>query len=592
MKEIQLVPLSGKPIILIMSSTRPAHSVEEVLKVRTHVFEDMEYYIDLGSDVEDCDYSVYINDEFVETVRKDRILMFSKVDVFDNILGFVRISINTVSEGKNYWYYSGYLSVLVKPSRKNKSITAMLNYVYKNQGDFLYHDSVIPNLGGKRSEGDFWSQMILVEDIANIYENCYGFFMANSRYKLEKREVLDRIEKLQYVDSKTIQYISQHPENLERSVVGIGYGSRRYIPRKTLMSQNTITYDIYENRVVIGFLKYMVKAIKEFKNELTNFIDSMKTEEGVENGYLISSFVLFERAKDQIYEFNKHIDQLESKYEQLLRSYSGIINISEGDEYIHPKLTAIFANVPQYNRIYNCIVKWNNRSIYNLEKEHMMMSFFNAPEIFETYALAKLINQLLAAKFELISAKYVDYPKRREWGDTTRRINNTFIFRAESGILTLYYEPVIYCEDLSYLNGIFLYRNNTVSLNRDSDIEFKGRYYVPDYILKYELDGKESYIICDAKYTNRNNACFKHIPDLSYKYITSISTMKDNAALKGLYLFYGITDDFDSSESFFNVHLDGTKKKEPELKLMPMAEEIPEYYQDNNMYELIRRLMN
>ena len=80
------------------------------------------------------------------------------------------------------------------------------------------------------------------------------------------------------------------------------------------------------------------------------------------------------------------------------------------------------------------------------------------------------------------------------------------------------------------------------------------------------------------------------IPNLAYKYLTSISAINENALIKGMYIFYGITDDIVNSESFYDVRISGAKEISPEIRMVPMSEEVPYKYQENNLFELIRRL--
>lgn len=591
MNEIILQSSKEKELVLSLNPVRPSHNVEEVLKSRKNVFEDQEYSIILPEGLQAEHISVCVNDERRNCILSKGEIRFEEGRIFENVLGFAQISLNIVCGEKSDWYYTEHMSVLIRPSRKNKSINEMIKFIYENQGDFLFHESLRPELGGEKIRDDFWTQMLIFEDIANVYEDCFGYFMANSRYKLKKIEVLDRIEKLQYVDSRTIQYMVQHPEYLDRNVVGIAYGSQHYLPRKTLMTQNTISFDIYENQVVIHFLEYMVKAISALKKELIDLLDGIHIDENIEGGYLVSSYVIYEDAKERISEFRNQIDLLEEKYGKLLRAYKGIMVVSDNEEFMNPRLTAIFANVPQYNRIYNCITSWNKRNVYDLAKERLMMSFFDAFEIFEIYTLTKLILQLQDMGFALTEAKHVNYPKRKVWRDNSRKINNTFIFKQEGQSITIYYEPVIYNEDYSELNGIFLYRNNTVSLNKESEDELRGSYYVPDFVIKYEDSKSEHYLICDAKYTYKRNVRFKYVPDLSYKYLTSVSTMRENAKIIGLYIFYAITDDYTDGESFFDVRIDGVKNNSQDIIMVPCSEEIPYAYQDNNAFEMIRKLL-
>ncbi len=593
MEQIILRPSTGGEINLIMSPYKPIHSAEEVLKVCKSVCEDVEYEIELTSDDSLFAVRVFINGEEQESYTYGNKIVFGYENqrIFANIYGFAQIALLIKKPNAEQWFYSEYVSVLVRPSDKNRSVSLMLKYIYANMEDYLFQEMTHPGIGKEEVSRDFWSQIILLEEVANVYEGNYGYFMANSRYKLDKKEVLDRTEKLQHVDAKTIQYMVRHPEYLDRSVVGISYGSQTYLPRKTLMTQNVITYDIYENQVVIGFLNQMFLIIEDLKSTVQRFMDSVIVNETADNGYIVSSFIIYENAAEQLREFMQRIMLLEEKYRQLLMSYTRILDVTYSNNFVMPKPTAIFMNVPQYNRVYSCIMKWNKRNVYDFEKEQMLMNFFNAPEIFETYSLIKLVDYIRESGYVLKEAKHVQYPKRADWRYEQKNCNNTYIFENESSTITLYYEPIIYDQDSREINGIGLFRNNRISLNNESDEERRGHYYVPDYLLKYSDEDKENYIICDAKFSSNTKVRHKIIPSLTYKYITSISTIEANAELKGLFVFYGIVDDYANHESFYDVQLETVKEIKPYIKLVPISEEIPYAYQENNAYEMLRKLV-
>ena len=259
MEKLTLVPQSGSAIQLKLNSVKKPYLVEEVLGVRAKVYNDIVYSITLEASDRISDVDVYINREKVETDYRANTVYFcgeSKFPFF-NIIGLAQLTLAIVySNGNTEWIYSEYVSVLIKPTDVNKSLDMMLKYVYENQTDILQRDMKITGIGKRldKSYDDFWSQILLFEEIANVYETNHGYFMANCRYKLEKVETLDRVEKLQEIDSKTMQYITQHPEYLKSSVTGIKYGRQCFLPSKTLMLQKRTTTDIYENQVVISFL--------------------------------------------------------------------------------------------------------------------------------------------------------------------------------------------------------------------------------------------------------------------------------------------------------------------------------------------------
>ena len=114
-----------------------------------------------------------------------------------------------------------------------------------------------------------------------IYESSFGYFKANARFHIEKTAVVDRLEKLQCIDPATVRYIVQHPEQLKRvnSSAGIRIAARVYHPQKALAFQNACSYDIYENKVILGFLYMVVSSVAELGNRCRELLEQIPHEE-------------------------------------------------------------------------------------------------------------------------------------------------------------------------------------------------------------------------------------------------------------------------------------------------------------------------
>lgn len=597
MEEITLVSQSGSSVVLKLNNEKKNYVVEEVLSVYSKVYSDVSYFIRINSSKEITNIDVYVNGNYVTTDYRDNEIYFcgQNSKVFAGIIGFAQISLFIIYQGGDTeWLYSEYTSVLIKASDTNKSLDLMLKYVYENQEDILRHDVEVTGMGKQNQRfDDFWSQIVLFEEVANVYENNYGYFKANSRYKLEKVEVVDRVEKLQGIDSKTIQYISQHPEYLKNSVAGIKYGRQYFLPSKTLMMQKRITNDIYENQIVISFLEHVLGDIISLAEKMKEYIKLFHTHNGQENGYIISSYLLYVNARDTLNEFIDRISGLERQFHKLVVSYAQILDVKRITIDRRPEPTAIFMNLPQYNRIYTCILRWFGKSGYDLVNEKAMLNFTNAPSIYEVYVLIKMNNHIKEFGYKLKEAKAASYPKQKNWiyKNQNQNYNNTYIFTKDDSRITLYYEPVIYDEDRTNINGIALYRNNSISLNQETDDERQGHYYVPDYIIKYEADGRERYLVCDAKFSRKSKVQYQLVPDLAYKYLTSISVVHENAEIIGLFVFYGLNEDNSTIESFYDRQIKGTPQIIPRIEMFPLSEGVSYSIQTQNARDLLKVLI-
>lgn len=570
--------------------------MEEILSVRKKVYEDIHYECELHIEKPVSDVTFFLNNEKVEVMYSNGKIVFlhngAAEGIFSGLWGFVQISLQIFYEDSEEWFYSEYASVMVRSNLRNRAIDAMLKYIYENQDDVL-KSSVTVTGSGKiidKTYDDFWSQLLLLEEVANTYESSYGYFKANSRCELEAYEVVDRVDKLQYVDAKTVRYITQHPEFLKREATGIYIGRQAYLPSKTMMVQNRMTYDIYENQMVIGFLDRLVKDVRKTRQDIVNLLKALQMEEQEENGYIVSSRLIYLNAVDTLRDFLINIEKMKEKLENLLGCYRGTLKVQNIDCTVLPKPTAIFLSVPQYNKIYTCMRKWFSKSGYQFNREKVIMNFYNAPMIYEAYVLIKLLNQFQDHGYVLADSRNIVYPKQANWLYQNKEYNNTFVLKNEDVTITLYYEPVIYDEDRRDVNGIKLYRNNTTSLSNDTDDERRGHYYVPDYLIKAEIGNKEYYTICDAKYSRQNKVRNKLIPDLSYKYLFSFSVLDHNAEINGLNIFYGIIESEKQSVSFYDREV-GNIKVKPFVNMIPLSEEMSYEEQDENMLDILQGVL-
>ena len=571
---------NGIQVELPLYEEKKQYSAETILNTKTRVYEDVAYSVSL--DGEYASVSVYLNGVELQTFPEGKsIALFSSENrdqIFWGMIGFAQLSFCfSYSDGTEEWGYSDYLAVMVASSRKNQAIDDMLGYIYKNQSEFLLRSVSITKakeMGSRSSIGDFASQIAVLQEIAGIYENCFGYFKVNSRCKLDVEYIVDRTDRLQTVGAPTIQYMIQHPEHLKQSPVGVRVGKQVFLPDKTLTTRNRITRDIYENRVIIGFLKRVLDETVLLERKIMNYVHQITIEKGDEDGYMLSAIILYNNARKVLEGYCTDISNLRSKIERLHLSYNRIFPIAADNLVMIPRPTAIFLSVPQYNKVYTSIIRWFGRTGYDLENERSLLNLYSAPEIYEIYVLLRLVNSFKAKGFSISKAYNMRYPLESHWNMKNKEYNNTFCLEKEGCEVTVYYEPVIYDEPRPLLNGISLYRNNTVSFTEDTDEERAGHFYTPDYLIKVVKDGTTAYSICDAKFSNRDKVRSGLMPGLAYKYLYSISP-SDDAGLISMNVFYALADNRVSPTNFYDK--EKGRKIFPVTNLVPISSEMSEW---------------
>lgn len=597
----------GKPSfsIEVLENDGRKSSIEQIITKSPDVcvFSDLSYEFALSCEetIVVQDVNVYINDVHEPSVYSNGRIMFpgggsSDRRIFMDCYGFVEISlVVSDNDGNEYQYTSEYLPVLVRHGELNNAVKAMVNYVYSNQELLLLNgEPKAKNPANLKESGyqNLSAQIILAEEIAAVYESSFGYFKANSRFKLYKISKVERFEHLQYVTPATVQFIATHPEELRRmsSYSGIRIGNSVYQPEKTLSMHNECSYDIYENQVVLGFIRKMIDSIDELYGHCCSLLEQIPGNENYGDEYIYSSFFMFTETKRMLENGLARLTNLRTKFAHLWTMYSGALKIKPEIIINEPRPSHVFLSVPQYNRIFVQIHKWFQFGIYDFTKENFMLSFIKISSLYEGYLLAKMIAYFQSRGYVIESTRKRVYPTRRNWKYKNTNCVNTFFFRNDRHKLTLYYQPVIYDTDESGINGIGLIRNNSIPvLKGDSDDNRLGsHYYSPDYLIKMEDDSSARYLILDAKFSDL--ACVRrhHVRDLAFKYLFSISPVRPVDTVVGLCIIYGKCKFSNQIQSAYDKQLQN-QQITPITELLPLIESVANDEHYSNLDELMRK---
>ena len=550
-----------------------------------------------------ADVRVYVNDVLESSVYNNGRIYFpsrgiSNRRIFLDCYGFAELSITLILvDGQECTLNSEYLPILVRREELNNSVEAMARFVYNNQEWLLLNGELKPKKPSGLKENGYRSlatQILLAEEIAAIYESSYGYFKANSRFKLEKMSVIERLERIQYVTQGTLSYTATHPEYLRQvnSTQGIFIGNRVYQPQKTETVQNTRSYDIYENRVILAFLRNMIDSVQSLQGYCCNLLSKIPNDEDYSSEYIYSSFFMFSETRKMIEDGKTQLEKLSEKFTYLWGMYSDILRIPLDQHIVPPRPTAIFLSVPQYNRIFVRIHQWFSFGIYNFSKEHFMLSFIKISALYESYLLAKFLCYFRDRGYSLESSRRCVYPVSKRWKYKNTSVRNTFVLKNGQKRITLYYQPVIFDTDQRSVNGIGLCRNNSISVyaGNEDDCRQGGHYYVPDFLIKIEENGDSQYMIVDAKFSDYSSVRRYYVKDLVFKYLFSISPIEENELVCGLCIMYGKCKSKERLQTAYDKQILGTEIY-PFIEIFPLIEGIDSAGQYEKMDRLLKKLL-
>lgn len=606
---LTLIPYGKQSFTIgLLENDRGQGAVERIINhslTGVSIFADLSYEFVLNT--EDIaavqDVRVYINDTYEQSTYNNGRIHFpgrsaSDRRVFLDCYGFVALGFSLImDDGTEKHLTSEYLPVLVRRGQLNEAVKAMVSYVYTHQELLLLNGEPKPrNLTGLKESGykSLAAQIILAEEIATIYEASYGYFKANSRFRIEKVPAVDQFERLQYITPATLAHIASHPEQLKpvSAEAGIRINGRVYHPQKTLSLQNINSYDIYENRVVLGFLRKMLDEVMKLRRHCERLLQQIPCDEDYSDDYIYSSFFMFAETRQTLENGVQQLSFLYDKFVKLWGMYQNALSISTESLANAPRPTAVFMSVPQYNRMFVRIHQWFNFGIYDFGKENFMLSFIKISSLYESYLLIKMVAYFEDRGYHLEDKKRCAYPIAPSWKYKNTRCKNTFRFANENTTLTLYYQPVIFDTDRKRVNGVGLYRNNSIPVytGEDDDNRRGGHYYVPDYLIKVESEGVSKYLIVDAKFSDANSVRTYYVKDLAFKYLFSISTIDESDRIIGMCIMYGKCTDAEQLQSAYDNQLSNSVIT-PISEMLPLIEGVGSSEQYGKLDQLFKKLL-
>ena len=253
---------------------------DDPLKTNIYVFNDYEYNSFRLVDSNGYISEFYINDEAIQIKQSDDscdIYEFKcdkslKEDkrIFLQCFGVVRIKV--VISGKVY--VSDSISVMVTNNNHNKNVIEMINYIYDKGEEYLYENYISLDEIGESGNMTIESKFRFLDEVIEIYEQFFPYFQSSPKTKSVVGETIGKFHKLNNVSPKTIQYIASHPEELYEVNfnTGINYGKRHFQPENTLISSTSYSYDVYENRIITGFISTIISELENSKEDIRNNI--------------------------------------------------------------------------------------------------------------------------------------------------------------------------------------------------------------------------------------------------------------------------------------------------------------------------------
>lgn len=460
------------------------------------------------------DYSVPIHYKAsTDWYETDQDLVFG--GCFD--LAYISVWVSE-KEGKEERFYTDFLRIATT-KQTTRQVEQMLDEIEKNIPNFLEvcFSRNKKNSGLKNdSTRSIWNTLKLVDEIIKTYEENYDSFFNHKKSFVEPVASVEDVRSMRVVNQESLRWIACNPDNLVKTdkKTGINFNGHNYMPSKIKTYISKYSYNVYENRVILGFLKnvidYLENQIIGFAKEIVeveNIPESIVAQ--LPNTHALTGKCVYVYYKGVVDRFSEKKDILEEIYYR----YEKILKCIPEDIYGLPKLTNTFKQIYHYRICYECMAKWFEAGDYTFDHLNYLFKLKTLSRIFEYYCLIKIQNAIALCGFILQDSDRIIYDVE----DDSENINNQYIFEGNGYEITLLYEPSIWIDRSNACTNLYSTGYNFIKS------KWNDR-WTPDFVLKISGNYKDYYYILDAKYSNFYNVKRRYIPALVLKYGTQIAS--------------------------------------------------------------------
>ena len=480
--------------------------------------------------------------------------------IFDSSIGTLNLELTARIRGKLFRLFTEPAFLAIPKNNNADYVRAMADLVidrlstWRNTPEesvWLIDENDAPTLAQSLD-----NRLHAVERTLRTYEQQFAALKTNARFELASVDKIAGVGRLTSFTHTTLQYVIEHPEELvpANQGTGIRVGTRFYMPRRTLVETKTKVFDLPENRILLGFLVFVVSELADEVRLLKERIETLPSVAGFEDArYVTSAEAILGVAAARLSRYLEKLDGLLKHARRIVEQYRAILPVVPMPYTGIPHPTKIFSSVPAYRQIFECMIGWKSSGTKRLVNVGLLLTAFERSRLYELYCLFRLIDDLQALGFKLTEQRRFVYfaaaeARRQSPGPNTFRFEKTDASGRVIRRATLYYEPVIRASSQNRQNGIDLVRTSPFTWYAGS-LDFSDEskaYFTPDYLVRIEDEKKHvRWFIADAKYSDGWKVADEMTQELVFKYLFAIRPVHANETVEGLWIFYGWTKETD-----------------------------------------------
>lgn len=461
--------------------------------------------------------------------------------IFADAFGLSCLQIQFRNSEGNQSLCSEYFQVMVRPGDENVNVNAMGCFAAQNCRMLLYgtnSDYTTRAANMKKLQFSLEDKIRLLKRTTALLEKCWQVIRCSPR-----TDSIPASKSRKGILQRDIRQLAAHPECMAAAggMYGIRVGSHSYIPDLHRFEGALSTTDVYENQVILAFIRSIIRDIDKLIPNVKEVMNHLPIENRSRDFCVSSSGFMGRATRMTLQSVIDDLLQARKQYSSLYIRYQEIIPASAIELNLPPAPTPVFERVEGYREVFRSILQWFDMKNVSAGDIRFVTSFLQITTLYEVYVLSKLGRFFLDQGFELTSARQVVYDLDEDSYYKNATINNVYVLEKDSVKITVYYQPVVYDQSRAERSLCGLVRNTSLSFSKGWAEQARGSYYTPDYVFKIESSEWEGsrYILADAKYTTfRNTREFKVVP-LVYKYLFSLSPLNASDQISGLYVIHG-----------------------------------------------------
>jgi hypothetical protein len=497
--------------------------------------------------------------------------------IFNLYYDMIKLSLKVQFTDKSYTFFSSnYLLCFSKDAITAENVEALIKYLVEFNddtiNDWMYapkntamSKSIMLERGLQKNSSykSLHSYIQMLTSIYISYKENYPIFKSKIRHRIVKDNTLQTYDKIKNINTASMQWLFQHIGQLVEvsSNTAVQLNGHNYIPFQMNVEQSMKNFDIYENRVVSGFLLLVYKHAKQIEEQLikgitdeTKIVDTLRRleQEGFHAPIIAVKQMQLANTRKLLNTLQELVVNISIQYSK----YKEIAIYSNQPMMGIPKKTKIFQEVRPYRMLFEQIMQWYKFGEFTMVKENLIFNVKTMDKLYEYYCLCQLLTMFKNAGFNGADDTFPSWSYEYNPGGypylNEHDIANTYFLKRKDLQITLYYQPVIRTDDFE--NGITLFRT-TLSNN----------YYSPDFLFKvWSGESPALYFIMDAKYSTRATIKKYYFNRAMIKYSCELSSKEpQRQPIRMVWLLQGRIDNTPDLELFHNAPL--VKQYKPDI---------------------------